>query len=957
MKKIYFAIMLAAVRVLSAQTQINPVSQVNWPAATGSGAPTQYCPTSVNGTLTNLSSTVTAITPTSVLLNQTVTGTGIPTSTTVTGINAAAFNVTLSQAATSGGVTALSFYSLGMPYTDTLNNVQYVCGSSGWIKSEGATAPGGSYKLPAYGSASSSALSPSNLTTDSTSNNLTVPGALSAKNMASIGPRYDVTQFGAVGNGIADDTAAIQSAFTACYNAGGGTIEFPGTHTYLVTGTLYAYDTCRLEGQRGTVATSPASLSPPQIYTNMGNVSGNTAPATTVVVSNNRTGAQIYTAMDPSNRPVSQIANWELAVTATNTFAANEWVELSGCTNPTLNNIIAQVGSANSSSFTAVYNGFLTVGTYSGETCTATQTTVVIAFDSAEHEVDSSSNIQFGSHITGSGTYNFPEGVDLYYSGRIDSGNNLYRTWFESPHYFGVYYADGGEAGKIEEGSRGDTSDYYQVYWRVGGTDTLTVVNSEFGPGAAATHGASSAGGGFLLDNSACDGSLRVNFDHMIMENDVNMTSGLADITLLQCPASATLPQFQMRINSSGIAAPSSVTGVTILQVSPASDLAASLDFANSQIAIGSNTTNVLVGMPYVNLYAQFGLSGIFSNFHYFPSLQSWGLNVGSRAVYNQPAQILGDLDVENLFQFTVPGSLWLNSDTAFAALPSGTTLAQGQVLAPPAYFDCGTGSGCGRYAVDVVQSPGTVGTLNSGSTTCTNAVASQPNTTCTSATGLMVGQYVTTATGATRVVSVNASIPSAVVVTLANNQTVYTIQPISYTAPTLGKEAQLLTKSSAAPTAGTWSQGDMVQNSAASSGGTCLWVNTAAGTPGTWDPIPCNAAYQLSYQPGPLTSVSATISAYAKIAAASTVDNLTGSAMSFTCSGNPVVTMYECGTSTTCATPTTIGSVTVTAAGTATVGTVSNPAITAGDYVAWALTGGTCSALNVAASAQVHSN
>ena len=43
-------------------------------------------------------------------------------------------------------------------------------------------------------------------------NGITVAGAvtaasLSVKNLASIGPRYDVTQFGAVGNGSTDDTA------------------------------------------------------------------------------------------------------------------------------------------------------------------------------------------------------------------------------------------------------------------------------------------------------------------------------------------------------------------------------------------------------------------------------------------------------------------------------------------------------------------------------------------------------------------------------------------------------------------------------------------------------------------------------------------------------------------------------------------------------------------------------
>ena len=117
------------------------------------------------------------------------------------------------------------------------------------------------------------------------------------------------------------------------------------------------------------------------------------------------------------------------------------------------------------------------------------------------------------------------------------------------------------------------------------------------------------------------------------------------------------------------------------------------------------------------------------------------------------------------------------------------------------------------------------------------------------------------------------------------------------------------------------------------------------------------NAESTNTFSPGLATSVSTTKGAFTKWVKASTVDNLEGSASSFTCSGNPTVTFYECGTSTTCGTPTTIGSATVTAAGTVVDGTVSNPAITAGDYTAWAVSAGTCTALDAYGTAQVHSN
>lgn len=117
-------------------------------------------------------------------------------------------------------------------------------------------------------------------------------------------------------------------------------------------------------------------------------------------------------------------------------------------------------------------------------------------------------------------------------------------------------------------------------------------------------------------------------------------------------------------------------------------------------------------------------------------------------------------------------------------------------------------------------------------------------------------------------------------------------------------------------------------------------------------------AEQTVSYQPGLLTAVTSTKSVFSKFVKSSTVDNIEGSAYLFSCVSNPTITMYECGTDANCATtPTTIGSVTVTAAGVAVDGTVSNAAIAAGHYVAWALSSGTCTSLDIAANAQIHAN
>jgi hypothetical protein len=145
----------------------------------------------------------------------------------------------------------------------------------------------------------------------------------------------------------------------------------------------------------------------------------------------------------------------------------------------------------------------------------------------------------------------------------------------------------------------------------------------------------------------------------------------------------------------------------------------------------------------------------------------------------------------------------------------------------------------------------------------------------------------------------------------------------------------------------------------------TCTTLNSVAPitTAGTGlskssNTLNSTAVYNISFQPGLLTSVTNTKGVYGKVSKASTVDNIEASALLFTCVGNPTITFYECGTSATCASsPVTIGTVTVTASGQVFDGTVSAASITAGDYIAWAISAGTCTSLDIAATAQIHSN
>lgn len=72
-------------------------------------------------------------------------------------------------------------------------------------------------------------------------------GAVAVTVQSKLSESISVKDFGAVGNGIANDTVAIQSALTALRLAGGGELFFPAG-TYIITSSLYVGSKTRLRG-------------------------------------------------------------------------------------------------------------------------------------------------------------------------------------------------------------------------------------------------------------------------------------------------------------------------------------------------------------------------------------------------------------------------------------------------------------------------------------------------------------------------------------------------------------------------------------------------------------------------------------------------------------------------------------------------------------------------------------
>lgn len=109
-----------------------------------------------------------------------------------------------------------------------------------------------------------------------------------------------------------------------------------------------------------------------------------------------------------------------------------------------------------------------------------------------------------------------------------------------------------------------------------------------------------------------------------------------------------------------------------------------------------------------------------------------------------------------------------------------------------------------------------------------------------------------------------------------------------------------------------------------------------------------------ISYQPGLQTSIVNSIGAFHKFTRAATVTNIEVSADQLTCVTPPTITVFNCGVSKTCATPTTIGTGAIATVSTVVDGTITAASVAAGNYVAFEITAGACTLVDPYATVEV---
>jgi hypothetical protein len=549
-----------------------------------------------------------------------------------------------------------------------------------------------------------------------------------------------------------------------------------------------------------------------------------------------------------------------VTVTATNSLVAGQWVYLQGFSIGTyLNRVAAKVLSTGLSSSQFEVQIPWGQTTVSGVVDSGTATAIVVVLQLSDTTLAGNTHNAI-SGVTVAGVNNsLPAGIDVFFARRTDAGSRVISTWAQNATLYGYYFSYGGLNTEFDKGWRCDSIGIAGggcIYWRLGVTDNFGIANG--------TNDNNSAGGAAVIfDNSACGLNRAVHFtsrnfkfeDNTSFVQDSNGNQ-LGAFTLYDCPTRSSgygsaVVQATLDFENTWVIAQNSTAGVNLatLAVIPANDAAVNLTVINGTMVgpYPPNTSSRWLGLPQLSRFDKTLSAGQIPFLSYAYPGTSMGQTSGSNSPGTTMHQMLGDVNIGQLWQYGTQASDFLYTDTAFAALPNATTLFAGQIIAPPAYWSGVNGK---RYALDVVYQTGTTGSPNAGATTCTGTTGTAVLT-CTSATDLSPGQRIAIGTDTNKMIQyVDATAPGAVLVNLSSTlgSTYSTATALVFSAPLLGSEIQLLTKCSAAPTTGTWVQGDYCENSAAAANGIAGWVNVVAGTPGTWAAVPLgNSSGQLA--------------------------------------------------------------------------------------------------------------
>jgi hypothetical protein len=536
-----------------------------------------------------------------------------------------------------------------------------------------------------------------------------------------------------------DDTLGIQAAFDRCYHGNvyprGGVVEFPGKGTYSISGTINAYDSCQILGSlpgagRGTRGFGAGTISS-IMWT------GKTVPSATgfsaFQVSKNTT---YHTASSPHSLQQSAVT-----IESTANPDLDSWMLITGCSTlegQEVNNLVGQVAATSSKSFvlTASYPWHYP-GSWTDSTCVATPINVAVALDSMARNEQLVENIMLQDSTKTCTSASM--GVDLFFGSRVDSGTKMKNVWADGAcPYFAEYFSSGGIDFDFSDGFRSDGPvQIAQVYIR---TQSAFQMTSGSLSSAYATGGSN-----IMIDLADCSGGpTRFTLYNTTMEADESFLPGAGGVKFLDCPTIYNYPQLRVEYHNSGVACGTNALGSNCPQivVSPPNDSAiiycSDSSFVGASFRAGS--TPPFVGIPSMKRYNITGVSGYGTEFCYSPNIRGFGYppDKGSIGPSAAVAQFLTDFNFNQLWQYGIQASALLYSDSAFEALPNGTTLEAGQILAPPKNW-VQASSANNRYALQAVTKAGTTGTPNLGQTMCSSTgytlTCSAPSATITSTT------------------------------------------------------------------------------------------------------------------------------------------------------------------------------------------------------------------------------